>query len=228
VIPSLDTDPHLLVLSRSLAGRATPGDEPAPGAGVAAVALVVRPALGDLELLLIRRAERERDPWSGHMAFPGGRADVTDATLQATAMRETLEEVGIDLGRAGRYLGALDTLHPRAGAPRIVVSPFAFAVEHRTIAIPNAEVDSAFWIPLAELATMTARTEYQHHLANGAALRVPALRYRDHVIWGLTYRILTQFVALAGRPALPESSAWATQGCWSSAAATWDCASRAG
>ena len=73
----------------------------------AAVAVVLRDAKGTPELLLIERARREGDPWSGHMAFPGGRLDPTDSDPRSAAERETLEEVGVRLARA-ESLGRLD------------------------------------------------------------------------------------------------------------------------
>src|SRR4029450_1300778 len=74
----------------------------------AAVAVVLRPGAADsAELLLIERARKAGDPWSGHMALPGGRHDPEDVELRSTAERETLEEVGIDL-RGGELLGQLE------------------------------------------------------------------------------------------------------------------------
>src|ERR1700681_2360724 len=84
------------------------------GVRKAAVALIFR--LGDsdvLELLFIKRAEYEGDPWSGQIAFPGGRVEPRDASLEETAIRETREETGIDLAREGMIVGRLDDLRPR-------------------------------------------------------------------------------------------------------------------
>lgn len=160
----------------------------------ASVALVVRPDPAALELLVIERAARDGDPWSGHMAFPGGRRAAEDASARVTAERETWEEVGIDLSSAGRLLGSLDEVWPRAGAPAIVVSPFVFAVPAGTVVRPNHEVAAAFWIPLRLLAEPGAATEYLHALASGEELRFPAIAYESRVIWGLTHRIMTGFL----------------------------------
>ena len=162
----------------------------------AAVALVVRPVARDLELLLIQRTFRSGDPWSGHMAFPGGRSDPADADSLTTAIRETREEVGIDL-RPESVLGSLDEVHPRSGAPSIVVAPFVFAAATRTVAVPNHEVARALWVPLGELSSPGAATEYLHDLGGGQQLRFPAVGYREYTIWGLTHRILLQFLELA-------------------------------
>lgn len=163
----------------------------------ASVALVVRPHGADLELLLIQRALAPGDPWSGHMAFPGGREAPFDLSLLHTAQRETLEEVGIDLARQGHLLGRLSDVRPQSGAPRIQVSAFAFAVEPGTTAELNHEVALAVWVPLRNLAAPGAATEYIHALASGEELRFPAIGYQEHVVWGLTYRIMSQFLEIA-------------------------------
>lgn len=173
--------------------EARDGDPPA----IASVALVVRPEPTDLEILVIRRAAFAGDPWSGHMALPGGRRDPIDADGLETAWRETREEVGIDLRESGTPLGRLDDVRPGPGAPRIVVSSYVFAVPPGTLTEPNHEVDLAVWAPLGHLAGPDAATHYLHALASGEALHFPAIGYREHVIWGLTYRILSQFLQLA-------------------------------
>ena len=161
------------------------------------MALVLRPAPGELDLLLIKRAVRAGDPWSGHMALPGGRSEPGDPDARATAMRETWEEVGIDLARGGSPLGSLDELGPRSGAPPILVSPHVFAVAPETVATPNAEVEAALWIPLRELAHPDAATEYLLETLTGDPRRFPAIGARGHVIWGLTHRILHNFMEVA-------------------------------
>ncbi|MDY6865753.1 MAG: NUDIX domain-containing protein, partial [Halobacteriota archaeon] len=63
----------------------------------AAVALILKECEEDISIIFIKRSEDERDPWSGHMAFPGGRKDEEDESIIDTVMRETFEETGIDL-----------------------------------------------------------------------------------------------------------------------------------
>ena len=170
----------------------------------AAVALLLRVHDGRVELMLIRRAEREGDPWSGHMALPGGRAQAEDADMAATAARETREEVGIDVG-AGRLLGALDDLAPRsARIPSIVVSPFVFHVPEDAEARLNHEVQLALWISVDELLRPDAMTEYLHDLADGNTLTFPAFDARGYVVWGMTHRILTGFLELYAQTGAPE------------------------
>ena len=91
----------------------------------AAVALVLREGPEGPELLVIKRSETERDHWSGHLALPGGRVEPGDENLLATAVRETLEEVGLDLGAGGEAIARLGTVNPQSPyAPRISVTPF--------------------------------------------------------------------------------------------------------
>jgi 8-oxo-dGTP pyrophosphatase MutT (NUDIX family) len=171
--------------------------------GRAAVALLLREGAGRCaaELLLIRRATREGDPWSGHVALPGGRADPADRDTVHTATRETHEEVGIDLARAGRWVGALPRVHPRPGAPPIVVQPHVFVVRRDAEPQPNHEVAEAAWIPAREFMEPDAVAEYRYALANGALLPFPALSVRGYLVWGLTHRILLDFLAVYGEAA---------------------------
>ncbi len=184
-------------LARAIAARPPRMVEVAADEPAAAVALLVRHGAGGPELLLIRRAEREGDPWSGHMALPGGRSAPHDRDAEATAARETREEVGIDVEHDGRRLGPLDVLTPMSDrAPRITVSPFVFAVPAGTEARPNEEVAQAIWVPLAELAEPGAATEYLYEMEDGTVMSFPAYGTRGNVVWGLTHRILTGFLEL--------------------------------
>ncbi|HEV2751054.1 MAG TPA: CoA pyrophosphatase [Gemmatimonadales bacterium] len=175
----------------------------APEARPAAVALVlldgVPPPPGSgLEVLLIRRAERVGDPWSGQIAFPGGRHEASDPDLLATALRETREETGVDLANA-EQLGALDDLYPRTPTlPPVVVRPFVFALDRRPALIPSDEVQRAFWLPLARLDEPGVRREITLTM-RGLERTFPAYLVDDEVIWGMTERILTPFIDLTTR-----------------------------
>jgi 8-oxo-dGTP pyrophosphatase MutT (NUDIX family) len=163
----------------------------------AAVALVLR-ARAELELLLIQRAERVSDPWSGHMALPGGRHDPGDRDLFATACRETEEETALPLARVGTLLGGLDEIAP--GSPRlppVIITPFVTAVPPIAEARPaSVEIAKTLWVPLAALRDDAAVSELLIELSEGVHT-FPSLTYRGHVIWGLTHRILTQFLEIA-------------------------------
>jgi 8-oxo-dGTP pyrophosphatase MutT (NUDIX family) len=165
-----------------------------PLASRAAVAMVMRDGEQGIEVLFIRRAEHPQDPWSGQMGFPGGRAEPGDADLRATAIRETWEEIGVDLTRAGEFLGALDELQAvaRMRPMNLSIAPFAFRLTETFEAVLSAEVRSLHWLPLADLLG-TARRSTMDYAHQGVSLSFPCFRVDDLVIWGLTYRIFTGF-----------------------------------
>lgn len=160
----------------------------------AAVALVLR-ASPEPDLLLIKRARSERDPWSGHMALPGGRRDPEDPDLLHTALRETQEETGIDLFRIGKFLGRLGLVVPRiAELPRIQIAPFVLTVPDGTMARANAaEVDATIWVPLATFTDPRAARDTLIEVSGGPR-SFPAFQVGDDIVWGLTYRIITEFL----------------------------------
>lgn len=173
-----------------------------PGSPRAAVALVLRERDGGPELLFIERARKEGDPWSGHMAFPGGRVDPSDATEQRAAERETLEEVGISLGGA-ELLGRLDDLQGRhAGKPgELVISGFVFHHPSPGELAPNVEVEDTFWFPLADLRDSERHIERSFH--ETGSMKFPGIvvgKPDRHVVWGLTYRFLEVFFQAVGHP----------------------------
>ena len=189
-------DPRIDLLRRAFRTR-TAGIVERHAQREAAVALLIRPR-ESLELLLIKRSERANDPWSGQMALPGGRRAAEDADLLATALRETEEETAVPAARIGAYLGPLDEVEPRSHRlPSIVVAPFVLAVPPHTGAQPNPlEVDAAIWVPLDALRTEEAIGELIFELESTRRV-FPSLRYGEHVIWGLTHRILSQFIDVA-------------------------------
>jgi 8-oxo-dGTP pyrophosphatase MutT (NUDIX family) len=173
--------------------------EAGPDVRRAAILLVIRERDdGEPELLMIKRAEVERDPWSGHIACPGGRMEPHDADLAATAIRETLEETGVDIVRDGRLIGQLDDLSPTTMAlPPIVIRPFVAIVRDDVEIVPSEEVALSFWVPLALLiARYPWGTEVVH--VRGVELSVSAFQHGVHTVWGLTERVLRQVVGLLG------------------------------
>jgi len=173
--------------------RAKP--EAAPGASPAAVALILLEGPRGLETLLIRRAERADDPWSGQVALPGGRYDPADADLLVTAIRETREETGVDLSAAER-LGVLDDLYPRTPTlPAVVVRPFVFALASRPTLVPGVEAARVFWLPLDRLSQRGVRRDFTLPV-RGVERTFPAYVIDEIVIWGMTERILTPFLKL--------------------------------
>lgn len=169
-----------------------------PRVARAAVAMVLYGTRSDVELLLIQRAVRDDDPWSGHMAFPGGRRHPDDVDIIDTAVRETREEVGIDLRVHGEVIGHLDELRAMARHRPVdlVISPVVCVLSAQVpLALAAQEVESAVWVPLSFLHSPAARGSYRRTL-DGIESEFPAYQYGRYTIWGLTYRILEGFLDL--------------------------------
>jgi 8-oxo-dGTP pyrophosphatase MutT (NUDIX family) len=167
----------------------------------AVVAAIVRQSSSaGAEILLIRRAEDERDPWSGHMALPGGHRDPSDRDLVATALRETLEEVGLDLARDAELLGPLESARALSGGrPPFDIYPFVFALAGEVEPRANPrEVHGIVWAKLDHLLTPVACTSIEHPIPGAEPRRLPAFDVDGHVVWGLTYRILSNLLQLSG------------------------------
>lgn len=153
----------------------------------AAVAAILRSSDSGPELLFIHRAEDPRDPWSGHMAFPGGKVDPGDEGLLAAAIRETREEVDLDLVSAARLLGRLSDVRAigRGRPLSMVISPFVFELESDPELVANYEVEAVVWVPVSFLADQSNR-ETMPYERYGLSLDLPCYRYDGHLIWGLT------------------------------------------
>ncbi len=190
-------------LIEQLARKLTPGEPPSPldGKRSAAVAVLLhdvthnlRDVPDDPRVLLMKRAEREGDPWSGHISLPGGRYQASDRDLLVTAIRETHEELNIDLEGA-RVLGHLPPLHPRTSGPLgIEVTPFVFVTEVSVEPTPGPEALAAFWLPLATAASGSLDGTYAYP---NSQMTFPSWNFEGYVIWGLTWRILADLLALA-------------------------------
>ncbi|HQU33915.1 MAG TPA: CoA pyrophosphatase [Thermoanaerobaculaceae bacterium] len=184
---------------RALGAPHQPARMKAPPGQTAAVAAVLRETGGAVELLFIVRAEHPRDPWSGHVAFPGGRVDPTDADALATAVRETSEELALDLERDAALLGALPAVrtHLQHGPGPLWVAPFVFQLLVAPGLVPNEEVQEALWVPLEFLADAGNRGRF---LWDGPipSIQMPCVRYDGRLIWGLTLRIVDLLLSLAG------------------------------
>ena len=182
-------------LIESLAARLTLGDvRPAPDAQRRAAVAIVLHDEPSPRVLLMKRAERTGDPWSGHISLPGGGYHASDGDLRVTAIRETREELGIELDGA-RLLGNLAPLHPRSSGPTgIEVTPFVFSTSVALEPVCGPEALAAFWLPI-ELAASGALDGTYTYPASQVAF--PSWTYEGHVIWGLTRRILDTVLELA-------------------------------
>lgn len=162
----------------------------------AAVALILREQSGDTEALIIRRAEREGDPWSGNLALPGGRAQTDDHDLLATAARETHEEVGVDLHKGGEFIGRLpliSTRNPRL--PRLEITPLVAVAPPELSFQFSDEVATAFWVSIGRM-KREGRSGEHHWRFDGATQKWPGYPTEQGLIWGITERILTNFLQL--------------------------------
>lgn len=173
----------------------------------AAVAMILREEAAGIEMLFIRRAEHPTDPWSGQIGFPGGRREPGDPDLRATAVRETAEETGIDLGEVAEYLGPLDEVRAmaRLRPMNLTIAPFVYRLVGNPRYQLNHEVGGLLWLPLAELLDPSRRSVFDY-VERDTTHRFPCLRLEDLVIWGLTYRMFAGFeerLLASWPPAIP-------------------------
>ena len=162
-----------------------------------AVAMILQVREGELHILMIKRADRKGDPWSGHMAFPGGRMDREDRNGFAAAVRETEEEVGLRLGPEDRCIGRLSDLNarPHKGAFGMAVSPFVFRLEREVTFVPNYEVAEVVWVPL-EFLLDTDNREQMVWERTGVKIPLPCYFFEDRRIWGLSLAMLDELMDL--------------------------------
>jgi 8-oxo-dGTP pyrophosphatase MutT (NUDIX family) len=163
----------------------------------AAVAMVVRERNSSLEVLLIHRSERRGDPWSGQMAFPGGRIEPTDQSSLHAAIRECREEIAVDLERDAVSLGEMSDSAPRGHGRRIgmVIEPHVFELRGEPALQLNDEVQDVVWVPLAFVAERANRSSLLRWRGI-IPIWLPCYRYRSYLIWGVTLRILEELLEL--------------------------------
>ena len=206
-LDQLERHPNVARLIRSLAEHPPVVVEPEPQMRLAAILLALRArADGEPELLMIKRAEAEGDPWSGHIACPGGRMEPGDHDLAVTAVRETLEETGVDVTRDGRLLGHLDDISPRTPLlPLILIRPFVALVRAGVEIVPSREVAAAFWVPVSALREHSA-WRIGNVSIGGAMREVSVFQHGEYTVWGLTERVLRQFLDFLGEPPAGDSA----------------------
>ena len=145
---------------------------------------------------MIRRALSPSDPWSGQMAFPGGKQEKQDPNLLATALRETQEEIGLDLKMHGKFLGQLTPLQGRrAGAPiPLFITPFVFWLDSISeLSLDPEEVDSTHWVDLGHCLRQRSHVDYTFKRDN-LNIPLPAISHHPVPIWGISYLMLKDIV----------------------------------
>ena len=181
---------RIALIQRSLASNHLPEDSRVD----AAVGLMIVEHGRDLETLLIQRAERDGDPWSGQIGLPGGRSKVSDRSIKGTVEREVAEEVGIDLSHVGRELGHLAVGQPMRRS-EMHVQPWVYLLSDKPPIIIGSEVRSAFWTSINHLPSSISTTDV--YIRDGWRT-VECFMVDGRVVWGYTYRVLNGFLQLPG------------------------------
>ncbi len=150
-------------------------------------------------ILLIRRAEREGDSWSGHWSFPGGWSHAGDRDPLCTAIRELEEECGVRLAREQMDLALPHTLARRKVGRYVLVAPFVFRVEEEFATIlDRREAVEALWVPLSLLLD-PARHALRPVPGRPAEMLFPTVDLNGVPLWGFTYRLITDWLELGSR-----------------------------
>lgn len=162
----------------------------------ASVAVILRKnQKNGFDILLIKRAERSGDPWSGDMAFPGGKMERADQNIYHTALRELHEEIGLEaenLKQLGRLSDQLTKTH--SGLRPMIISPFVFELNKKTDFILNHEVAETLWVPLTHFSTSINRKQMVWKV-KGLKINLPCYWLENKRVWGLTLRMLDELIA---------------------------------
>lgn len=165
---------------------------------MASVMMVMRDTSVGVDMLFIKRPDHPNDTFSGHIAFPGGKMSNEDSDLLETAIRETREEVGIDIRESGRIIGKLDDTKPsNRRADFIIVTPYVSMLTQEVEIVPNEEVDEYMWIPVEHLLdenNMRIRTK----IRDDRYIEDYVFSYDKYIIWGMTGRVLRKFIVEFG------------------------------
>lgn len=167
----------------------------------AAVAIILRDGEQGTEVLLMQRAFHPNDPWSGQMAFPGGKIDPVDDSSKAAAIREAFEEVGADL-REQDYLGRLDDLYGLKVNKvfSVHIACYVFKPERELSLTANEEVADMVWLPLSHLNSRDNSHDFVH--PSEPSLTMPAVMInqdKSQILWGLSLRMLSNFYGVLGK-----------------------------
>ncbi len=168
----------------------------------AAVAIILRDTDNGAEMLLMQRAFHPKDPWSGQMAFPGGKIDPTDASPKAAAIREAYEEVGVEL-KAEDFVCRLDDLYGLKANQTfsVHISCYVFKPQRELVLQANEEVADMLWLPISHLNDQSNAHDYFH--PKDSSLSMPAVMINEaksQILWGLSLRMLITLYRILGVP----------------------------
>src|SRR3989442_15055853 len=190
LLPNAELSPNLLHIKVKLASI----DRSNEGAQVEAVVAILlwdEPGRGP-QTLLVRRAEREGDPWSGQIGLPGGRVKQGAETPRTALHREVEEEVGIKLEEVGVELGSLSVGHPMRRM-EMRVQPWVYGLRRKPMISIGSEIASSFWANLAELASKKKISEIT---IRDKPWSVESFVVEGKIVWGFTYRVLTELLPI--------------------------------
>jgi 8-oxo-dGTP pyrophosphatase MutT (NUDIX family) len=156
--------------------------------------LLYQESAGELNTLLIHRVERSNDPWSGQIGLPGGRVEKFDGSTREALEREVREEVGLELNEEGQLLGLLSVGHPGRRI-EMKVQPWVYGLHRRPKVISGPEVQHLFWVSLSKLPLLRGTSEVE---IRGTRILVEAFLVDGRVVWGFTYRVLNELLAVPG------------------------------
>lgn len=165
-----------------------------PDARPSAVLILLFPVSGAPHLVFIRRPEYG-GVHSGQISFPGGKAEPSDRSSSATALRESWEETGVTIEKIV-LLGALSQLY--IPPSRFLVTPHvAYMTERPSFTRDPKEVEEILELPLDEFYNPENFREVSIKVRDDQIVRVPAYIIREQVIWGATAMMMSEFLEIA-------------------------------
>lgn len=164
----------------------------------AAVAIILRFHRSAPDVLLMKRVAHIHDRWSGQISFPGGKASDPEEPALAIAVRETQEELGLDLTQNAQCIGSIDEIQAisRGKFLPMIIQPFVFVQTTEAVLTLSSEAEATIWLPLEQVVAGTLDATYSYESPDTAPLRFPCWNYQGYSIWGLTYKMLARFLAI--------------------------------
>ena len=191
-MPSTALSQRLLRLKENLSSNPRSRNDERVDAVVAI--LLYQDSADELSTLLIQRVERSNDPWSGQIGLPGGRVEKFDGSTREALEREVREEVGLELSRDGEQLGVLSVGHPGRRV-EMTVQPWVYGLQRPPKVTTGPEIQHAFWVSLSKLPSLRGTSEVE---IRGSRILVEAFLVDGRVVWGFTYRVLDELLAVPG------------------------------